>query len=225
MKEAGVPNGQPAPPVAAVAVRWLLWGEADPAGWVTEEEIGEAARYRSDADRRRFLCGRAAARRLIRERNGLERALFVRTGAGKPVLSPPAGIDFSISHSGDFVVVALAAGGRVGVDIERGREGREVRRLAARWFSAEEAAQVEADPAAFLDLWARKEAFVKALGEGVAAGLSTFTLRLRRPGVYDVSGAAGAWTVRDIHVASGYACAVAADRAEFEVDAGPLRLR
>ena len=87
---------------------------------------------------------------------------------GKPWLPDHPALHISLSHSGGIVVCAAAAV-PVGVDIELPRPVRPG--LAARWFPPDEQALLARDPTAFFDLWMAKEAVLKEIGCGLAAGL------------------------------------------------------
>jgi len=101
-----------------------------------------------------------------------------RDGHGKPFLVSPGGgdVQFNLSHSGNALVVAIARGQAVGVDIESGTRERPWLALARRYFTPAEYAALASLPrsrlpSAFLELWSCKEAVVKALGRGIAFGL------------------------------------------------------
>lgn len=110
-----------------------------------------------------------------------QRAIQLRPG-GKPELVR-GGVHFSLSHAGPWAVCALADT-PVGVDVELPRC---TMATARRFFAPAEVAQVEAlperaRPDALLRLWTAKEAFTKALGQGLSLGLSSFEVRLRADG-------------------------------------------
>lgn len=164
---------------------------------LTEEERVRNARFRLQADRDRHLLGRALARLALAERAGCppEEVTFdlrclscedkVRTGAGagddsphgKPVPAGGAkGWEISVSHSGDWVALALAEGTPVGVDVEEVSQARDLNGLVAytladterlAWDALPESGRVEA----FFGYWARKEALLKATGLGLSGGL------------------------------------------------------
>jgi phosphopantetheine--protein transferase-like protein len=86
------------------------------------------------------------------------------------------GWDFNVSHSGEYVLVA-ARKGRIGVDLEKIREVREMKKLVERYFHPEEtAAWLDAAEGrktdVFFRLWTAREAAMKCLGLGLAGGLS-----------------------------------------------------
>src|SRR5690606_29615680 len=89
-------------------------------------------------------------------------------------LSLPGGPSFNISHSGNFILVALAPEGRLGVDVEAVRPLRDLLGLARTSFAYDELCTVATLPDAhrlrpFFRIWARKEAVLKALGLGLTA--------------------------------------------------------
>jgi 4'-phosphopantetheinyl transferase len=104
---------------------------------------------------------------------------------GKPVLTwPVEDILFNLSHTGGLALVAIAGSGRVGIDAETVRSEIEVEELSRRFFAPAEAAEIlalspDARLAAFFNCWARKEAFVKALGGGLSVPLDRFQVSVR----------------------------------------------
>ena len=175
-------------------------------------ERTRAARFRSIEARDRFVGGRALLKMLLGA--SLQRpaaAVRVRVEPdGRPVLvDPEPGVQFSISHSGERVLVACADR-VVGVDIERLRPLPGALDLARRFFHAAEAASLEKEPverrsAAFLALWTQKEALLKARGLGLAAGLAAPV------------DADGEFDVRPLLVSEGYVGAIAARGHEWSV--------
>jgi 4'-phosphopantetheinyl transferase len=125
---------------------------------------------------------------------------------GRPWLE---GVSFSVSHSGELGLIAIAEPGRrIGVDVEQLRPDRDVRALAERFFHPEEAAGIGDDRAAFYRCWTRKEAVVKALGLGLAHPLDSFVVDFEVPGPRPVRGVPG-MSVKGLAVPEGYAAALA----------------
>ena len=132
---------------------------------------------------------------------------------GRPAVAGDDGISFSLSHSGSFALVALADGNaRVGVDVEEVRPRARLEALAARVLDPEEHAAWAAVDAAderlrsFLRAWTAKEAYLKALGVGIAT-------RLR-----DVPARVDGWTTCELYPGRGRVAALAVDRAEVGVE-------
>jgi 4'-phosphopantetheinyl transferase len=151
---------------------------------------------------------------------------FGVTPRGKPhLVNPSIDLRFNLSHSGDMALVALALGREVGVDIEHERPV-EYLKLARRSFAPAEADALERMPPSahattFFQCWARKEAFIKALGEGLSYPLDGFEVSLTdddfEPRILrqDRDGAsARRWRIRAWPLL-GYAAAVAAEGVDW----------
>jgi 4'-phosphopantetheinyl transferase len=154
-------------------------------------------------------------------------ALEFRTGDhGKPYL--PGGPAFNVSHSGEWWLLGWAEGGRVGVDVEVARQLDDLEAVARRSFHPEEFARVMARTgsersAAFFRVWSRKEAFIKAVGLGLAYPLDGFVVSEERDppaGLLEVDDPAERsddWLLRPIEWSSEVGAAVAWDRPEGAV--------
>jgi 4'-phosphopantetheinyl transferase len=136
-------------------------------------ERARAAAFLSPRDRQRFTVAHGALRFLAgHELDTRPAALtWVPGPNGKPALVPPwSGLHTSLSHSGDMIAVAISTGRPVGADIQHLVPGLDPVALSARFFPPEEHAYVAAGRDAgaradrFAQLWARKEAVVKAAG-------------------------------------------------------------
>lgn len=193
---------------------------ADAMSVLGDEERARAESLTTPDVRARFVLVRSALRRILgRYLDRSPRALAFVTGPhGKRALADHA-LSFNLSHAGDYALIAITKRLPLGVDIERVSSARESEGIAARFFSAHEQAHLAALPAAeregaFFRIWSRKEAVVKALGEGLACPLSTFDvsadagdarlLAFRRDDVRVAD-----WTLAAIDAAPGYAAALA----------------
>lgn len=173
-------------PGDAVDLLCCCYDDIDPGRWdhyLTLLDEGERLRYESllrSGARRQFLLGRAMlrcalARRMNREPGELR---FQRREDGKPELvSPAGGWRFNLSHSRHWVVLAVGQADEIGVDVEHHRRRNDIDGIAARFFSAEEYRELAKLPVAerrqrFFELWTLKEAYVKALGRGIATALA-----------------------------------------------------
>ena len=143
---------------------------------LTEAELRRAEEYQDEAAQRRFGLARWATRHLVSAATGLavDAVRWEPEPGGKPVLAAP---DWEVnwSHDGPWLAIALGYGTPVGVDIAAAFDGRPWLRLADRYGSPAEAELIRAaaDPAdAFLDMWSRKEALLKATGEGIRRRLA-----------------------------------------------------
>lgn len=127
---------------------------------------------------------------------------------GKPFLADSRAFDFNVSHSGGALLVGIARGQALGVDIETPRRRRPVLELARRFFAADEATALAGLDAsrqqiAFLRLWSCKEAIVKALGSGIGFGLARLQFSLDAAGEPDELSVihASAGPLQDWHIA------------------------
>ncbi len=98
---------------------------------------------------------------------------------GKPFLATPIGLQFNASHSGGLFVCAVSSGLTIGVDVEQIRPIEDMMAIASHYFSPAERRHLvslaEADRThAFFQCWTRKEAVIKATGEGVSRPLDSF---------------------------------------------------
>lgn len=151
------------------------------------EERQRAGRFAGDRERRRFTVARARLRQLLGARLAVapEAIELVYAAGGKPSLHPRFGGDlrFNVSHYQDVAAFAFANGREVGVDVEGVRSLVDADAIAALVFSPREhraylALDPEQKPQAFFNCWTRKEAFVKALGEGLRHPLHRFDVSL-----------------------------------------------
>ena len=110
---------------------------------------------------------------------------FVYNAFGKPDLSPEFAnrLKFNLSHSAGFALIAIATASNVGVDLEYIRAQSDYADIARRFFSTAEVDYLTALPShiyaeAFFSCWTKKEAYLKACGEGLAIPLSSFSVPL-----------------------------------------------
>jgi len=153
--------------------------------WLTPAERERYARFRADADRHMFLLGRAMARVLVGRALGIAPTAWQwREGPhGRPeVASPDTRLQFNIAHSAGLVACVVADGRDVGVDVED-RERRPVEwGVVQRHCGADEILDISAQGGRwhdrFLYYWTLKEAYLKALGLGIAAPLARVCFRI-----------------------------------------------
>jgi 4'-phosphopantetheinyl transferase len=191
---------------------------------LTESERQRAINIRLDRPRRAFVVGRLLLRSTVARIAGVQAddVGIELEPTGRPVLTGDLSSYFvSIAHSGCYVVVGVAKR-QIGVDVEQLRQSAPSRQLMARVCSPDElrllAVMVDTDRArAFMTMWARKEAYGKAIGRGLDFPLRSVTVGLAGS---SISGASGVWGVADIDVDPGYAAAVVAQgpqwRAQFD---------
>jgi 4'-phosphopantetheinyl transferase len=144
---------------------------------LADDERRRTARLRFERDRRRFVVAHGVLRELLARylRTPPGQIRFVYNAFGKPALSPEFGsrLKFNLSHSADLALIAIAADADIGVDVEYIRAQPDYAEIARHFFSAAEVDRLNRLPShlharAFLRCWTKKEAYVKACGEGLA---------------------------------------------------------
>lgn len=195
------------------------------AGLLTADEQLRANRFHFEQDRQRFIVGRGILRTLLGRYLGCpgSELKFSYGPCGKPALAslatePP--LYFNLAHSGGLAVIALAYHQDLGVDVEQIRPITDMEQIVRRFFAAPEQAAllglpVEQRQEAFFNGWTRKEACLKALGDGLARPLDQFCVSLvpgepaRLLSISEDETDASRWFLRSFNPAPGYVAAVA----------------
>jgi 4'-phosphopantetheinyl transferase len=201
-------------------------------GLLSADEQARAARYHFERDQRRFTAARGQLRQVLAAYlHVVPRAVqFTYNPYGKPALAEAnhtgqPDVQFNLSHSGELGLLAVCKGQPVGIDIEIIRDNLERGNIARRYFAPSEVMALEALPPdqqlqAFFACWTRKEAYIKARGQGLSIGLDTFAVSLA-PGeaaqllVRDPGAPGGPFTLLTLDPEPGYAAALAV---EGEID-------
>lgn len=155
------------------------------AQFLAPDELERAARFHFAHDRQEYVVGRGLLRWLHgRYRHILPTDIrFTYNDYGKPSVAQDDGWQFNISHSHGKILIGFCRSAEIGVDIEQIRLPDHADELARRFFSAAEAAafalaRPEQRAEAFFNCWTRKEAYIKAIGEGLSCPLSDFDVAL-----------------------------------------------
>lgn len=193
--------------------------------YLSTDERERAGRFHFSKDRDRFIVARGMLRRILSRYLNTPPAqlLFSYNKYGKPALhadSVEVALRFNLSHSNDVALYALTLGRELGVDVEFLREDFASVEIAERFFSHTEVAMLRALPGtqrtqSFFNCWTRKEAYIKARGEGLSHPLDQFTVSLApedparliytSPDPLDVE----RWKLFDLYPSHGYAAALA----------------
>ena len=149
---------------------------------LSPDERARAARFHFDLYRLRFVAARAALRYALGAVTGTAAdAIEFDYGAhGKPFLKA-GGPHFNLSHSDNRAMVAVSRIAPVGIDVERISSKRSSPEVANRFFAPQEIRDLaefsgDAHASAFFQIWARKEAILKAVGTGIGGGLASFAV-------------------------------------------------
>ena len=198
---------------------------------LTRDEQKRADRFRCEKHRDRFIVGRGVLRAILgryldRPPNQLR---FQYTPYGKPTFPTETEIlNFNLSHSHDLALYAVTQGREIGVDVEFIRKNINLLGIAKRFFSEQEYAELQALPQScqlqtFFDCWTRKEAFIKAKGEGFSLPLHRFDVSIT-PGKPAAllrtewnPDEAAFWSLKSLNAAPGYAAALAVEGRQWDL--------
>ena len=200
---------------------------------LSPEELGRAERYYFQKDRKHFIVARGLLRNILSRYLQIEpyQIRFRYGPHGKPELSGEGGwetLRFNVSHSHGLALYAITRSREIGVDVECIRSVPEAEQIAERFFSTRENAVFRALPPheklhAFFNCWTRKEAYIKAIGDGLSRPLDQFDVSLA-PGeparLLHIEGApqeACHWSIQAPTPASGYIAALAVEGHGFRL--------
>jgi 4'-phosphopantetheinyl transferase len=193
-------------------------------------EKTRATRFIKKEVRTRFIIAHSLLRKTLSLYTGIapHQLEFVQNQYKKPALADSVNKDdltFNLSHSENRALYAIAKGRRVGVDVEHTKAKLDCMAIAMRFFSETEIAELQRLPsteriAAFFRIWARKEAFTKAKGQGLFMGLDKFSVSLEPEEPIALShGYSGErWAIKNIPMGADYAAAVAAQGQEWRLE-------
>jgi 4'-phosphopantetheinyl transferase len=190
--------------------------------FLTADERARAARFKFRHLQHSFLISRGILRALIGRYIGTPPGSirFAYGPAGKPSLETQGPIRFNASRSGNLAVFALTRGCELGIDIERIRIVEDIQSITDRLFCPEETEELmsmttKQRERAFFLCWSRKEAYVKATGDGLSMSLTSFRVSVHpsQPArfihIARDANAANEWSLHDLALSSDCAAALA----------------
>jgi 4'-phosphopantetheinyl transferase len=202
--------------------------------FLAADEWQRANRFRFERHRRQYVVGRGALRALLAAylEARPEAIQFTYGPRGKPFLGETlgaGGLQFNLSNSDELALVGFVLGAEIGVDVEYLRPMPDCEQIAERFFSSSERQVLRGIPfpakqEAFFNCWTRKEAYLKAMGEGLAAPLDSFDVTLAPgdpPRMLTLQGdaeRAARWTFHHFRPADDYVGAVAIEGGIREVE-------
>jgi len=195
-------------------------------GVLSPEERQRARRFRTAELTQAFVAGRGILRTILGGCLHLPPSdVPLEYGErGKPRIRGGGRLRFNLSHSGGQALYALAVDCEVGVDLERIRPMPDCESIAERFFSAAEQRDLRSAPprqreAAFFTCWTRKEAYIKAVGDGLSLPLDSFRVSLlpSEPPTLDARGDSQEWSLFDVSPGQSYAAALVAEGSRTEV--------
>lgn len=187
--------------------------------FLSEDEKARAARFAFPDDRSHFVAGRGLLRDLLGMylRCAPEKLRFKTGQFGKLSLADHPKLRFNLSHSYGLVLYAFALERELGIDAEKIRPEFATEEIAERYFSVAEQHELRALPTelrteAFFLCWTRKEAYVKAHGDGLQIALESFDVSLT-PGKPETlrSHDSKRWSLQSFTPTPGYAAAISAE--------------
>jgi 4'-phosphopantetheinyl transferase len=180
-------------------------------------ERQRAARFRFERDRRRYIVSQASLRQVLARylERPPEQIVFRRSERGKPALASADTLRFNASHSHELALYAVTHSREVGIDIEHLHPLPDAAQIVRRFFAEQERATFFRLPeaqrqAAFFTCWTRKEALLKARGEGLYRPLHQFAVSFgpddppRLLYFEDLPQEPQRWTFRALTPAPGY---------------------
>lgn len=197
---------------------------------LSSDERERALRFYAEEHRHSFIIGRGILRAILAFYISArpEDLIFNYGSKGKPYLKNHPDVHFNLGHSADRAVYAVA-GNELGVDIELIKQVRDWQKISERFFSLRESDELrrlgpDQQMAGFFACWTRKEAYIKATGEGLAAGLNKFSAGAnpsRSEGAIetDEAGQSSHWYFKDLRVGDQYAGAVVTQFAKCQIHA------
>ena len=190
---------------------------------LSEDEISRASKFHFAKDRNHYIVARGLLRKLLAAYLGVGSAelQFLYGEKGKPYLEEiqRRSINFNLAHSHGLAIYAFSQGRELGVDLEFIRDDLADEKIAERFFSSYEISALRNVPAelrkeAFFNCWTRKEAYIKARGEGLSIPLDEFDVSLA-PGEpaallknHKNTKEISRWKMQSIPVAPGYVAAL-----------------
>lgn len=151
--------------------------------FLSEAEKNRARAYKTDTARLHFLIGHGALRRILSVLLACpaDTLAFARGEHGKPYL-PQSDVHFNLSHSGEYVALALSFSSPVGIDIQERRRVHSMDAFVSRFFHPQEAEEFsllpeKEKPGYLFSRWALREAFLKGAGYGLALSPASFRLK------------------------------------------------
>jgi 4'-phosphopantetheinyl transferase len=210
-------------PVAINALRQIL----------SPDECIRADRFYFVKDRTHFITARGMLRRILSRymRTTPERLCFTYGAYGKPALAGILGgerLRFNLSHSQDLALIAVSLDHEIGVDLEFMRADFAGMNVAEQFFSHQEVETLRSLPPdlqleGFYNCWTRKEAYIKARGEGLSHQLNSFDVTLA-PGepaallaTRQDPNDAQRWSLATLHPGGGYVGAIAAENRNYRL--------
>jgi 4'-phosphopantetheinyl transferase len=208
-------------------------GDSNLLAILSADERLRAERFHRQIDRDNFILTRGMLRTILAQYLSISAAKisFIYSGYGKPTLDEKQNyydLRFNLSHSNEIALIAITRVSEIGIDIEFIRKDFATWEIAENYFSEKELEMLRALPEhlktrAFFNCWTRKEAYIKALGEGLSHPLNKFAVSLipdKPPEllhVEDNTREVMRWLFYDLDIPPGYAAALVVEKCNWDI--------
>jgi 4'-phosphopantetheinyl transferase len=193
---------------------------------LNEGEKQKADTFTRSELQKKYVKTRGVLREILAPYLDIEpKCIDIKTGDyGKPYLANNL-VNFNLSHTGNKFVLAVGNVGEMGIDLEQARDRMNMSGLVKKCFSDEESVYWHSLPEIqktdmFFRFWVRKEAFVKAVGRGIALGLEHCNVDLESQAYFlnipEDYGLASDWRIWDIQLKQEDVCALVTKNLEFD---------
>lgn len=193
-----------------------------------ESEKNQANRFKTDQLHHRYVIVHGRLREVFARylKQSPESIKMAKAERGKPYLVDYTELAFNLSHSENFMAIAIAWNCQLGVDIELYKHRNSLSDIVNKYFAAEEADYWNKQPEEFKTrefyrFWTRKEAFLKATGLGIAHGLNDCVINPEQPDtllkIPTGCGQLSDWQLREMDLGKDVCCALAVDKVIAEV--------
>jgi len=198
---------------------------------LSQNELSRAGKFHFEMDRSKFIVGRGILRLILSKYSGIlpSQIKFIYNEFEKPSLEKGQNsmfLEFNTSHSASFITIGITIVAQIGIDIENLERKSDLLELAKRYFAEGEFINLISLPKdlmieGFYNCWTRKEAFIKAIGNGLSHPLDTFEVTLTPDEETRFLKIAGEnveeWSLINIEPHSEYVGAIAVNRKSNEV--------
>lgn len=193
---------------------------------LNESEKQKAALFTRPELQKKYVKTRGVLREILASYLDIEpKCIDIKTGDyGKPYLANNL-VNFNLSHTGNKFVLAVGNVGEMGIDLEQARDRMNMSGLVKKCFSDEESVYWHSLPEIqktdmFFRFWVRKEAFVKAVGRGIALGLEHCNVDMESQACFlnipEAYGLASDWKIWDIQLKQEDVCALVTKNLKFD---------
>ncbi len=197
---------------------------------LSSDELERSSKFKSQKDQEDFIFRHYTLRSILSKYCNCQpgEIKFRYNTYKKPSVSVPQSskIKFNMSYSGEIIIVGVCLQNDIGVDIEKVRKINNIKNIAAENFSLQELKLLNSKfdkTNTFFKIWTRKEAFIKAYGNGIYYPLKSFCVDINSSGGYEHlafsenSSESGLWRTSELDIVEGYIASMAIKSDNFKI--------